>query len=131
MVHQLKTPTILIAEDRAVDRGAIKHIFERAGKHYTFIEAVDGDEARAKAKIEKPNLIILDPQMPPAGDDEGLHVLEYLRANPETASIPVIAITHLGYEHLPKKYAEFGVKFFFRKWKNYEGLIAAVDQLVS
>lgn len=131
MTEQSKPATILIAEDRAVDRGAIKYIFERARRNYVFSEAVDGEETRAKAKAEKPDLIILDLQMPPTGDKEGIRILEDLHADPETASIPVVVLTHLGYECLPGACEELGVKDFFRKWTDLERLVAAVDRLLE
>jgi CheY-like chemotaxis protein len=54
------------------------------------IRAVDGDEALAKARAEKPDLITLDLQMP--GKD-GTEVFETLRHDPELARIKVCIVT--------------------------------------
>lgn len=54
------------------------------------IEAVDGDEALAKARIENPDLILLDIQMP---NRNGYEVLSELRSEEKYAGLPIIALT--------------------------------------
>jgi DNA-binding response OmpR family regulator len=54
------------------------------------IEAADGAEALAKARSERPDVILLDVRMPVM---VGWEVLLQLTADPETASIPVIMLT--------------------------------------
>jgi DNA-binding response OmpR family regulator len=54
------------------------------------IEAADGAEALAKARSERPDVILLDVMMPIM---DGWEVLHQLKADPETASIPVIMLT--------------------------------------
>lgn len=55
--------------------------------------AVDGEEAVDKITAEKPDLIILDLMLP---KKDGFGVLEDIKKNPETASIPVIVLSNLG-----------------------------------
>lgn len=60
----------------------------RAG--YEVVTAYDGREALEKVKTEKPDLIVLDVMMPYM---DGFEVLKTLKAEPETAEIPVIMLT--------------------------------------
>jgi two-component system, OmpR family, alkaline phosphatase synthesis response regulator PhoP len=60
----------------------------RAG--YQVVTAFDGREALQKVEAEKPDLVVLDVMMPFM---DGFEVLRNLKANPETAEIPVIMLT--------------------------------------
>src|SRR5215208_6989007 len=60
----------------------------RAG--YNVVTAFDGREALQKVEAEKPDLVVLDVMMPFM---DGFEVLRNLKANPETADIPVIMLT--------------------------------------
>jgi len=57
---------------------------------YEFVEAVNGQKGYEKAKSEKPDLIVMDVQMPKR---DGLSALYGLRQDPETKAIPVILLT--------------------------------------
>lgn len=61
---------------------------QRAG--YEVVTAYDGKEALDKVKSEKPDLVVLDVMMPYM---DGFEVLKNLKADPETAEIPVIMLT--------------------------------------
>jgi two-component system, OmpR family, alkaline phosphatase synthesis response regulator PhoP len=61
---------------------------QRAG--YEVVTAFDGKEALEKVKAEKPDLVVLDVMMPFM---DGFEVLRNLKANAETAEIPVIMLT--------------------------------------
>ena len=61
---------------------------QRAG--YEVVTAYDGKEALEKVKTENPDLVVLDVMMPFM---DGFEVLRNLKANPETAEIPVIMLT--------------------------------------
>lgn len=55
--------------------------------------AKDGEEAIKKITAEKPDLVLLDLMIP---KKDGFDVLEEIKKNPETASIPVIVLSNLG-----------------------------------
>lgn len=59
---------------------------------YEVIVAYDGEEGLAKARQERPDLILLDIIMP---TQDGFHVCEKLKSDPELWDIPVIMITSL------------------------------------
>ena len=55
---------ILIAEDNASVRAAMRQVLENVGKHWEIIEAENGFDAVAKAQEFRPDLIVLDLVMP-------------------------------------------------------------------
>lgn len=81
--------TVLIVEDDPVSRRLLKHVFERL-LACRVIEAADGLHGLHLAIEEKPDLIVLDIQLPML---DGLGVLESLRSNPETRNVACIAIS--------------------------------------
>jgi two-component system alkaline phosphatase synthesis response regulator PhoP/two-component system response regulator VicR len=57
---------------------------------YEVVTAGNGREALEKVESEKPDLIVMDVMMP---EMDGFEALEKLKANPETAQIPIIMLT--------------------------------------
>ena len=78
-------PRILVVDDHDAGRYAKRRLLERAG--FALMEAPTGAEALRLAHAEKPDLLLLDINLPDIG---GLEVCEALRADDETARIPVI-----------------------------------------
>lgn len=60
---------------------------------FSVVTAGNGKDGLAKAASEHPNLILLDLMLPDMG---GFEILEQLKKNPETKSIPVIILSNLG-----------------------------------
>jgi CheY-like chemotaxis protein len=81
-------PRILIAEDDADVRGALVSILE--DDDYELVVARDGREALALALGRRPDLVILDVNMPILG---GREVCRGLRAEPRTRDVPVVILT--------------------------------------
>lgn len=79
---------ILIADDVATNRIVLK--VKLSSAFYDVIQAASGQKALELARSERPDLIILDVQMP---DLDGISVCEALRADPITEHIPIIMIT--------------------------------------
>ncbi len=77
--------TILVVDDRAANRELLATILGYRG--HRVVEASDGAEALSLVKAERPNLIISDILMPTM---DGYEFVRRLRADPETANIPVI-----------------------------------------
>jgi threonine synthase len=82
-------PKILIVDDHPDARRLIMRILQSQG-NYSLLEAGDGREALDQAKSHLPDLIILDLMMP---ELDGFSVLDALKADQSTASIPVIVVT--------------------------------------
>lgn len=79
---------ILIIEDDSIVLANLGYIFEL--EDYIVIKAINGIDGLEKASSENPDLIVCDISMP--GMD-GYQVLEKLKANPDTFSIPFIFLT--------------------------------------
>lgn len=83
-----KIKRVLIIDDDRYNRELEKALFKRSG--YTILEAEDAETGIAKAEDEKPDLIVLDFQLPRFN---GLQVLENLKHNDKTRQIPCVLVT--------------------------------------
>jgi CheY-like chemotaxis protein len=79
---------ILIVEDNERNRKLVRTILEFRG--YEVVECADGEPSLSLAKQHKPALVLMDIELPKM---DGITALGRLRADPETAAIPVIAVT--------------------------------------
>jgi CheY-like chemotaxis protein len=79
---------ILLVEDNEMNRDMLSRRLERKG--FQIVIAVDGGEGVAKAKSEKPDLILMDLSLPVL---DGLQATAQIKADEETKSIPVLALT--------------------------------------
>jgi threonine synthase len=82
-------PRVAIVDDTAEARRLIRRILQSQGD-FTILEASNGREGLEMIQRELPDLIILDLMMP---EMDGFAVMDALRANLETANIPVIVAT--------------------------------------
>ncbi len=80
--------TILIVEDNLLNRKLVEAILKPLG--YCLLTAVDGEEGIEVATRERPDLILMDLQLPKAS---GYDATEVLRSQPETAHITIVALT--------------------------------------
>ena len=79
---------ILIVEDNDKNMKLVRDVLQVDG--YTTLEAVTGEDGVALAQQRKPDLILMDIQLPGIN---GIEALRIIRADPATASIPIIAVT--------------------------------------
>ena len=80
--------TILYVEDNEANRMIVRDLLKRT--KYQLVEAHDGEAGVAKAAEVRPDLILMDIQLPKIS---GLDAIRQIRAQPATASTPIIAIT--------------------------------------
>lgn len=80
--------SILVVDDNPLNVRLLETTLSKEG--YKIFKAFNGTDARKSAMDNKPNLILLDIQMP--GED-GFDVIKYLKGKGDTASIPVIFLT--------------------------------------
>ena len=83
-------PTVLVADDNSDQRALYVDILSHAG--YAVIEARDGVEAIARAREDRPALILMDVTMP---GTSGWNAVRAVRDQKETRDIPVIVVTGL------------------------------------
>jgi two-component system, cell cycle response regulator DivK len=89
-------PTVLLIDDSKFLRRANELSLARAG--HIILAASDGEEGLRLARDKKPDVIVLDMMLPKLG---GAQLLQLLKTDPATASIPVIVLSSL-----PQKNAE-------------------------
>ena len=112
-------PTILIADDEPAIRRTLREILEFEG--YDLIEAVDGDDALAKATAGGIDLALLDIKMP--GRD-GMQVLQALHEAEST--VPVVMISGHGTVETAVEATQLGAVDFLEKPPDLNRLLVTV-----
>lgn len=111
---------ILIVEDSAFERGAIKNLLGKLGYKET-VEAANGDEGIEQYKKEKPDLVMIDIRMP------GMSGLEMLRkikgSDPNVKAIVISIVSDKAAQDEAKK---LGVKAYIIKPVTQEKLKQAL-----
>lgn len=87
---QTNNGTVLIVDDTPTNLEVLQEVL--ASAEYEVLVAIDGESAIEQIKYARPDIILLDVMMPGLN---GFETCERLKANPETASIPVIFMTAL------------------------------------
>jgi two-component system cell cycle response regulator DivK len=80
--------TILIIEDNAKNMKLTRDLLKAKG--YATLEATTGEEGVRLALEHRPDLVLMDIQLP---DINGIEAFERIRADADTAAIPVVAFT--------------------------------------
>jgi two-component system cell cycle response regulator DivK len=80
--------TILIVEDNLKNLKLCRDLLDLRG--HAILEAVDGEEAINLARLHRPDLILMDIQLPVLSGEEAARIL---RGKQETRDIPIIAFT--------------------------------------
>lgn len=120
-------PKIVCAEDDKLISTSLVEGFTGAGFEVT--AAQDGEEAVAKIKEIKPDVILLDIMMPKL---DGYGVVWELKADPETANIPVIMLTNLSDSDTVSKILEAGVTdYLLKSEQTIDQIIVKVNEVLS
>jgi two-component system, cell cycle response regulator DivK len=82
------TKRILVVEDQEDLRGVLRDLLSGTG--YTVFEAEDGERGVAKAKSDRPDLILMDIQMPAI---DGYEATRRIKADPACKPIPIVAVS--------------------------------------
>jgi two-component system cell cycle response regulator DivK len=82
------TTTILHVEDNPANRMIVRDLLEFQG--YRVVDVVDGVEALAAAERERPNLILMDVQLPHIS---GLEATRRIKAREDLHHIPIVVVT--------------------------------------
>src|SRR6266571_5820624 len=117
------TQRILVVEDQADLRAILRDFLTASG--YGIIEAVDGGEGVAKAKSERPDLILMDIQLPVL---DGYEATRQIKADPALRAIPIIVITSYGLSGDDDKARAAGCDAYFSKPFSPRQLLAKVRE---
>lgn len=80
--------TILYIEDNPLNMRLVRKILQALGYH--MLEAGDGKTGLHLVRSQKPDLVLVDVNLP---DIDGLEIAAYLKHDPDCAHIPVVALT--------------------------------------
>ena len=117
---------ILIVEDNPANMKLTVFILEKAG-HET-IQAVDAESGLSAAQAQRPDLILMDVQLP--GMD-GLEATVLLKADPATRRIPVIALTALAMRSDEERICAAGCDGYIAKPIDYKNFLAQVERSLA
>jgi DNA-binding response OmpR family regulator len=125
----LSVHSILLVEDSRFLRVATEKALVRAG--FNVMSASDGEEALRMARATVPDLVLLDLLLPKVG---GPDVLQALRSNALTASVPIVVLSSLPQSN-EDKLLKAGATAYFEKSKmeldqNAESLIQIVKRML-
>jgi two-component system cell cycle response regulator DivK len=102
--------TVLIVEDNELNMKLFNDLLDAHG--YRTLQTRDGMEALDMARTHKPDLILMDIQLP---EVSGLEVTKWLKADDELQSIPVVAVTAFAMKGDEEKIREGGCEAYISK----------------
>ena len=117
---------ILLVEDNELNRDMLKRRLERRGHEISI--AVDGAEGGEKATNQKPDLILMDLNLPIL---DGWEATRQITANEEAAGIPIIALTAHAMAGDQKKAMEAGCDDYDTKPVELPRLLEKIGALLG
>ena len=102
--------TILYVEDNELNRKIVRDLLKRTA--YALIEAHDGEAGVATALEKRPDLILMDIQLPKIS---GIEATRRLRGEAATAATPIIALTSFALSGDEQKAKEAGATAYLAK----------------
>jgi CheY-like chemotaxis protein len=118
-------PRILLVEDNEMNRDMLSRRLQRKG--YEVLIAVDGEAGVTMAASERPGLILMDMSLPTV---DGWEATRRIKRLPETASIPIIALTAHAMAGDRDKAIEAGCDDYDSKPVDFERLLGKMQALL-
>ncbi len=117
---------VLIVEDDTLNMKLFNDLLEANG--YAVFQARNGLEALRTARLHRPDLILMDIQLP---EMSGLEVTEQLKADKELSSIPILAVTAFAMRGDEEKVRQAGCDGYMTKPISMGPFIQAVERYIS
>ena len=114
---------ILVVEDQEDNRRILRDMLGNAG--YELIEAESGEEALTAVEAQRPDLILMDIQLPVM---DGYEATRRIRLNPRLKSIPIIAVTSYALAGDEAKALAVGCTAYITKPFSPRALLAKVQE---
>jgi CheY-like chemotaxis protein len=118
--------TVLLVEDNEDNRIVYSTILQHFG--YRVMEALNGEEGIAKARAEKPDLILMDISIPVI---DGWEATQVLKRDPETRSIPIVALTAHALVSDREKAMEVGCDSYLAKPCEPKAVVSEVAKIIG
>jgi two-component system cell cycle response regulator DivK len=117
---------ILVVEDHEENRRLLRDLLTSFG--YELVEAVTGEEGLVSAETHRPDLILMDIQLPGL---DGYETTRRIKANPALRRIPVIAVTSYALSGDDVKALEAGCDAYVTKPFDPAELLAKIGEFLS
>jgi len=116
---------ILVVEDHEDNRQILRDLLASGG--FDMIEAGDGEQAVSAAEANRPDLILMDIQLP---EVSGLEVTKWLKEDDDLRSIPVIAVTAFAMKGDEEKIREGGCEAYIAKPISVASFMRTVERFL-
>ncbi len=118
--------TVLIVEDNELNMKLFNDLLEAHG--YQTLQTGDGMEALAIAREHRPDLILMDIQLP---EISGLEVTKWIKEDDNLKSIPVIAVTAFAMKGDEEKIREGGCEAYLAKPISVQNFLETVRRFLD
>ena len=115
--------TILIVEDNELNMKLFQDVLAAHG--YATLETADGRDALRLARERRPDLIVLDIQLP---EISGLEITRQIKADSELSHIPIIAVTAFAMRGDEEKIREGGCEDYLSKPVSISRFIETIER---
>ncbi len=116
---------VLVVDDNVANLKLAAVVLAKAG--HEVITATDGEAGLALARQERPDLVLMDVQMPGL---DGLAATRLLKEDPATTTIPVVALTALAMKGDEQRILAAGCDGYIAKPFHYPDLLAKVASIL-
>ena len=118
--------TVLVVEDNVLNMKLFHDLLQAYG--YNVLQTGDGMEALRLARQHRPDMIIMDIQLP---DISGLEVTKWLKDDETLKTIPVVAITAFAMKGDEERYLEGGCDAYIAKPISIANFLQTVERFAN
>jgi two-component system cell cycle response regulator DivK len=118
--------TVLVVEDNVLNMKLFHDLLQAYG--YNVLQTKDGMEALRLTREHRPDLILMDIQLP---DISGLEVTKWLKDDETLKSIPVVAITAFAMKGDEERFMEGGCEAYIAKPISIANFIQTVERFAN
>ena len=118
--------TVLIVEDNELNMKLFHDLMEAHG--YNILQTRDGMEALKLARAHRPDLILMDIQLP---EVSGLEVTKWIKEDDDLRSIPVIAVTAFAMKGDEEKILQGGCEAYIAKPISVTNFLKTVERFLA
>lgn len=117
---------ILVVEDNLLNQRLVRDILEHRGHEISVARTVAS--ARKRLEAERPDLVLLDIQLPGGGGEK---LLAEIRANPSLANLPVVAVTALAMDGDRERLLRLGFDGYVSKPINTRSFGSVIESFIK